>query len=107
MITVNETHEEKYERLAQRIGVDALRRILPSTPERIRAAVAAGDEHLNTIALSAWDRAAGLLNPYRVHAEACRLHFRAPWTLAVASGLSLAERVCVLKHVARFHLEVT
>lgn len=99
------THEEKYEVLAQRIGVDKLRRILPSTPERIRAALAAGDEHLNTIPLPAWDLAAGLLNPNRVHAEACRLHFRDPWLPAVTSGLSLSERVCILKHVAAFHLE--
>ena len=106
MINPGETHEEKYERLAQRIGVDALRRILPSSPERIRAALAAGDEHLNTITLASWDRAAGLLNPYRVHAEHCRLSFMPPWRTEVAAGLSLAERVCVLKHVARFHLEV-
>lgn len=95
-------HRLKYEALAQRIGVAKLRAILPATPERIKAALAGGDQHLNTIPLAAWDKAAGLL-PFT---KDYRMHYREPWTVANAQNLSLAERVCTLKHVATYHLEV-
>lgn len=96
-------HAKKYEALAQRIGIDALRALLPD-PLRIRAALAAGDQHLNTINLAVWDRAAGCA-PFVTYGTWPRLSFAYPWTPAVAGGLSLAERVCVLKHVATHHLE--
>ena len=75
-------HRAKYEALARRLGVDALLAIMPATPEQIREAYSA-DKHLTNIPLSVWDSATW-----------------APFTLDAARGLSLAERVCVLKHVA-------
>ena len=100
-------HERKYEALAHTIGVAALRAIVPDTTERIAAALASGDEHLNTIPLVVWDRAAQRVNCGWV-AEAMGdflMRFNPPFVPKVANRLSLAERVCVLKHVAKYHME--
>ena len=78
-------HYQKYERLAQRIGIKGLRNILPASPVRIIKALTSDDEHLNTIPLSKWDSAAKLIAAGSPH-------------------LSLSECVCLLKHVARYHL---
>ncbi len=101
-MTFTTEHEKKYEELAQRIGIEALKRIVPATAERVKAALANGDEPLNTIPLMLWDRRAGLVSLM----APVRLSWSAPWLPDVASGLSLAERVCVLKHVAKYHLLV-
>ena len=115
-------HAAKYSALAATLGHDALRAILAERgigPERVRAALAAGDEHLNTLPLALWDRAAlgdvaasrrgecpcckrALPNPvhsadwpYSALRDSARF---APWRNAPT--LSLAERVCVLKWAA-------
>lgn len=75
-------HAKKYEALAQKLGVEKLRALIPVSAEKIRAALERGDKHLNSIKLRKWD-AAG---------EAIR-----------GQGLSMAEKVCVLKHVAKWH----
>jgi len=67
---------------AKRIGIDLLKSLVPASPERIRRALETNDPHLNTIPLREWDAAAGAI--------------RAP-------GLSLSEKVCALKHVARWY----
>ena len=99
-------HTIKYETLAQHIGVDVLRALLAGHADRIRAALAAGDEHLNTINLAWWDSRAGCSRRDVSGPSWPRLSFDYPWTPTVARGLSLAERVCILKHVATYHLEV-
>lgn len=98
-------HAQKYEQIAQSIGVGVLLALLPerATPARVKAALGAGDEHLNTIPLSSWDMAAGY-----VHREV-RNELHGPDNVPTPAplrgrSLSLAERVCVLKHVARYHL---
>jgi DNA-directed RNA polymerase alpha subunit len=77
-------HAKKYEEMAQRLGVEKLRALIPVTQERVRKALERGDKHLNSIPLRKWDAAAFQLN----------LRER---------GLSIAEGVCVLKHVAKWH----
>ena len=72
-------HRAKCEALARRLGVNAILAIMPATPKQIREAYSA-DKHLNNIPLSVWDSVAN--------------------RLYAARGLSLAERVCVLKHIA-------
>lgn len=127
-------HEAKYEALAQKLGVEALIQLMPVGCERVKEALAAGDEHLNTIALSMWDGAAfghasgprpALQRSASEAPRACPtcgqtvrrspvLHGpdwpgqplretarNEPWCRA--TGLSLAERVCALKHVAKYH----
>jgi hypothetical protein len=121
-------HEAKYDALARLLGLDALRRLVPVPAERISAALAAGDEHLNSIPLGMWDRAAlsapGAEDAGRTRVcPSCKQTVRpvselysadwpqrplrrtarfTPWN--AAPTLSLAERVCALKHVAKFHL---
>lgn len=114
-------HETKYEALAQLLGVECLKALVPATPEQVQAALAAGDEHLNSIPLGRWDGAAGVLGSHvTVACPTCgtkkafgsptewpypQLQHTAkmePWRRS--PRLSLAERVCVLKHVARYHL---
>ena len=90
-------HRTRYEALARRLGINALLAIMPATPKQIREAYSA-DKHLNNIPLSVWDRAAGRLYPNR--ANDYRISWISPFTRDAARGLSLAERVCVLKHVA-------
>ena len=99
-------HYEKYETLAQKVGVDGLRAVLPATPEKIQAALEAGDKHLNTIPLIRWDRAAGCHQTlYDRECGRFPLTFYAgPWKHVKDKGLSLAERVCLLKHVAIHHV---
>lgn len=75
-------HAKKYEALAQKIGIDTLKSLIPASREKIHKALQSGDKHLNDIPLRKWDAAsAGISFP----------------------GLSLSEKVCALKHVARWH----
>lgn len=76
-------HAERCEGIAQRIGIDVLKRLVPASPEKIRKALETGDPYLNTIPLRYWDQAASAI-PY-------------------VQGLSLSEKVCALKHVAQWH----
>jgi len=92
-------HRAKYEVLAHRIGIDELCDLIPGSPARIAAALADGDEHLNNIALREWDWACGYItdangNPRRLKSTIFDRR---------AGELSLAERVCTLKHVARYY----
>jgi len=97
-------HEKKYDKIAQRIGIEALKKCLPVSAESVKRALEAGDEHLNTIPLHLWDRAAGNRS---FHKGDIFLSWNEPWTKDKARGLSLAERVCTLKHVAKFYLVAT
>lgn len=105
-------HFEKYETLTQRIGLEKLIPLIPATPAAIAAALASGDEHLNTIPLSLWDRAIGLESMHKREKCSCcgqlkpwknpDLRFQSPHRLF--GRVSIAEAVCVLKHVARHHV---
>jgi len=117
-MTPAQEHRAKYLALALQLGFDDLIQLVPATPESIRAALGAGDEHLNTIPLVSWDQAALLGAPGPIACPTCgrmgpnpiyandwpqsRLGVSArllPWSRV--PSLSLAERVCVLKEVAR------
>jgi hypothetical protein len=78
-------HAKKYEEVARNIGIDALVGLIPASPEKIRKALDHGDKHLNTIPLRKWDDAAAAI------------------PRELVKGLSLAEKVCALKHVAKWH----
>lgn len=114
-------HHDRMAKLAQELGFDKLRALVPVSIDRVRDALRKGDEHLNTIGLHLWDRAAvrsstfepptartgfypslgigflqGKDEPYATLRASARGE---PW--CAKPGLSLSERVCVLKHVAR------
>ena len=83
-------HTEKYEALAQKIGIDEILRRIPFTAKQVMEALAAGDQPLNTLPLAKWSSAAfGYEGPPGWRAKGAR---------------SLSQCVCVLKHVARNHL---
>ena len=122
-------HTEKYERIAQQLGIDALKSLVPFSAERIRDALAAGDEHLNTLSLASWDKQHGYATAKAERCACCKQWKPTPkasgvWALYVAAvaenrtrrakgesvpplvsgGWSLSDTVCVLKHVARHHI---
>lgn len=89
-----QAHFDKYEALAQRLGVAALSRIVPFTESRIRAALsdpsrdAVDRWSLNALPLKRWDDCHD--------AVVSLFRWRTTW--------SLCETVCVLKHVAVHHI---
>lgn len=104
-------HRAKYQSLAVTLGWDDLARLVPIGSERIDAALAAGDEHLNRFGNSPWDNAAlGARHPALCFppelwrsdwpaADLWRSARNLPWSRVPT--LSLSERVCALKYVAR------
>lgn len=94
-------HENKYDGIAREIGIDFLVPLLVERKDEIRQALENGDTHLNSIPIKWWNEKAGgrtLLNGN------VTLIIDYPWTF-YAGPQSLAMRVCVLKHVAKFYLE--
>jgi hypothetical protein len=88
-------HYEKYEKLAQQIGVDHLKPLIPFSRAAIIAALKE-NEHLNNLPLNykftgidkkGWDAC----HEYVIRFRPCRL-------------LSISETVCLLKHVAIYHV---
>ena len=114
-------HEEKYDRLAHMLGVEALVKLVPFTRERVQQALAQGDEHLNTLSLATWDRQHGYA-PDECKPKECPCCKQwVPSTAQRDAGVwglvrkyvrehhtsmawSQADTVCVLKHVAKFYL---
>lgn len=106
-VPVSDAHAAKYEALALKLGKAALRALVPVPLVEVRAALDAGDKHLNTIPLRKWDAAAGRL----VHAGRGRSHnadanFDHRHDMqrnhpVFPLGMPLSKRVCLLKHVAR------
>lgn len=81
-------HFEKYEAMAQAIGIDKLVNMVPFTQGEVRTALANGDTHLNSLPLRKWD---AMHMWVRMSAAP---HYRT-WPLSYT--------VCVLKHVAEHH----
>lgn len=75
-------HAKKYEALAQKLGIEKLKEMIPASPEKVRKALERGDQYLNTIPLRKWDDASKRF---------------------VYPGLSMSDKVAVLKHVAKWH----
>ena len=104
-------HREKYAKLAQTLGPDSLAGLVRDLVPRVREALAQGDEHLNSIPLDKWyelalgRRTQSMLPPtigsqhwpHRELRDTAR-EPSLPWHRT--PGLSLAERVCVLKFTA-------
>jgi len=118
-----EEHRAKYAALADELGRKELEQLVAPLMDKVKAALAAGDEHLNRIGLATWDRLAGVGRADGMGAKCAACGQRiyrevGDWPYddlrASARGglwsrqrdksrglLSLAERVCVLKEVAK------
>lgn len=88
-------HYSKYEALAQQLGVEHLKRLVPVSAEVVREAMSNGDDGLNTIpqpysSLKTWEGAS-----YLITGMALRAGLSPWWTM---------NNVCLLKHVARYHV---
>lgn len=104
-------HFEKYSRLANLIGIEYLKSLVPADRDTLLTAFQK-DRHLNNIPLQKWD------GPYfeRGKVEVCcecgqkkqkkhDPHFPVREMMARAKvSMSIADRVCVLKHVAVYHI---
>ena len=94
------THSEKYQRAIRALGgLEAVVPFIPFSKYAIVRALRDGDEHLNSLPLSAWDSAAGFVGVGE--------HFRcvrgALWGLYAKHGVtsaSCSEGVCLLKEAA-------
>lgn len=84
---MNKEHFDKYEGFAQQIGIQQLRNLvlLVAPLEKIKGALEK-DPNLNNIRLNRWDSMD----------HSVRSMVKGPW--------SLCNSVCVLKHVAKYHL---
>jgi hypothetical protein len=112
-------HAEKYDRIAEWLGRAAVESLIPFSDDRVSAALAAGDAHLNTLSLASWDgrhgqerarkvcscckqvlppeeRAPGVLDLVR----AAIRRARATDTVPLLTAWSLSDTVCVLKRAA-------
>lgn len=103
---MNTTHAEKYQNLADRLGWADVLALVPFPLERVRKALDAGDDHLNTLPLIKWDRAAlgdPNLTSFKVNTRTEHGCAGAMADLFRKAGMghSQSDGVCVLKHVAR------
>lgn len=71
-------------------GPDAFRTLIPVSADRIRAALAAGDAHLNTVPLALWDARSAAVKAITDRAPRAR----DDWP-------TLGNAVCILKEAAR------
>jgi hypothetical protein len=95
-------HELKYDKIAKEMGIRPLVRLIEEKKKQIKKALEQGDHALNTIPIQWWDRKCAVAMD--VSGQDIKLHFYPPWSNYKAPQ-SLAMRVCVLKHVAKFYLE--
>ena len=85
-------HYEEYKRYAERIGVAALLQHIPAKPEELKKAYEE-DPVLNNIPLKMWE--------FRHHAID---YIRAANNIRPIGGWSRSQSICLLKHVAIFHV---
>lgn len=83
-------HYNKYDDLARRIGVDALRQLVPFQRREIVAALQSLDSALNSLPLEIWDTQHPLV---KEHAHRARIEL---W--------SIESSTCLLKHVAVYYV---
>jgi hypothetical protein len=95
-------HFKKYDKIAREIGIEELKKQIPLEPEEVKSKLKE-DAHLNNIPLSLWDAWAGGKQYNDGRVELSYLGF---WNTFRYHNFchSLSERVCLLKHVARWYV---
>ena len=85
-------HRERYEKIAQKVGLKVLAKLVPAKRGQIIEALE-HDEHLNSIALWKWD-----MLHYPVMVLVRKAFPKICW--------SISGSVCLLKHVAKHHTDL-
>ena len=88
-IEMKAEHYKKYDNLANLLGIERLKSLVPVSKEQIQRALSEGDEYLNKWNNDPWDRKDFAVR-YIAYSK------KLPW--------SLCDTGCVLKHVARYYL---
>jgi hypothetical protein len=72
----------------------------------IKVALESGDVALNSIPLEIWEYDAGIRRDpdYAIDGR-LTMFFDGRWSIFAYYGLSSAERICLLKHVAKYHMK--
>lgn len=99
-------HYEKYAAMALAIGAQRLIPLVPATKEHLEKCYPK-DQNLNNIPLWKWDGWKNEMDRYKQANQAPNLlnvYHILPRSAFPKGGLSLAEVVCLLKHVAIFHI---
>jgi hypothetical protein len=91
-----QAHYDKYESLAQQVGVRTLFPYMPADRDTVARALK-DDKILNNIPLHLWDQKVGYCP------RSNKTLFFGIWSHKAVRHLSVAERVCLLKHVARYY----
>jgi len=94
-------HFEKYDALAKQLGLGQLIDKVYHLKFQVEKALRDGDHHLNTIPLRSWDYLAGV-EPTQFDHRVGDVKHEGVWR--GQQRLSIAQRVCVLKHVARHYV---
>lgn len=96
-------HFAKYDALARKLGIQALKIRIRVGKKELQEALAK-DPNLNNITLATWDAWAGRVPFNERGVRDFKCTWDPPFTRAMAGPMSLAERVCVLKHVATYYI---
>ena len=98
-------HRDIYRRAITRFGgLKAIKPLIPFSLEKIKEALAKGDEHLNTLDIRQWDSAAG----FYVKGSDCEIMPSPIWNLYRqnhVTSASCSQGVCLLKEAARWLAE--
>ncbi len=93
-----------YRKIVEKIGLENMVEVIPFTKAEISTALSCGDEHLNTLKISEWDKAAGYVwkNGRLVSRFSSRLD---RLTANVGLSLTCSQSVCLLKQAAKIWAE--
>lgn len=98
-------HYNKYEALSQKIGIEKLLPLIEDISEEKINTCFVKDKYLNNIPLRLWDKLAGKVYldfPEYNHDFSMFNSGKWEW-FKIIGNHSLADRVCILKHVAKYH----
>jgi hypothetical protein len=99
----HEEHYATYERRAQAIGIARLCSLVPATLEELKAAYEINPHFNRAIPLEKWDRMDSLVRDARRRVNIPGESYRDEQGKAKFLW-SQADSVCVLKHVAKYHI---
>ena len=102
---IDTPHEEKYRAYIDFLGREDVEKFVPYSRDEIKTALENGDEHLNTLSIKEWDRAAGYIENSRT-GEITRLNSGLSTLVGKkVQNFSLSQCVSILKSAAIWRYE--